>query len=198
MEPVLETVGRPRWARHPRFGAALDQEVLGRWEQKVSFCGGQKDIVDQVSFKSLVFSVTVSHCLIPLYNLYSPITTSHIKESQATSGRVAESQQHADRRVNSSSLTGFLLLQAAILMQRSQPAESAFKVKCTARPRTGGPCPEGLSTGAFLWRPERSVLWPCPCTQQHLTTERPWSPCCCKYQLKVDEQAPAQSEANRC
>lgn len=120
---------------------------LGRWEQEVSFCGDQEDIIDQVAFKSLLFSVTLSHRLIPLCNFYSPVTTSHMKESQATNGRVAESLQYADRWVNSSSLTGFLLLPVAIHLQRSQPAESAFQVKCTARPRAGGRCPEGPPHG---------------------------------------------------
>lgn len=117
----------------------------GNGNRESPFCGGQEDVTDQVAFKSLLSSVTCSHCLIPLSNLSSPISTPHMKESQATNGRLAESQQHADRWVNSSSIMGFLLLQHAIHMPRGQPAEPAFKVKCTARPRTDRLCLGGGS-----------------------------------------------------
>lgn len=123
----------------------------GNGNRESPFCSGQEDVTDQdrVAFKSLLSSVTCSHCLIPLSNPSSPITISHIKESQATNERLAESQQHADRWVNSSSLMGFLLLRDAIHMPRGQPAESAFKVKCAAKPRTDRLClGGGFSTGA--------------------------------------------------
>lgn len=145
----------------------------GKGNRESPSCGGQEDVTDQVAFKSLLSRVTCSHCLLPLSNPSSPITTSHIKESQATNGRLAESQQHADRWVNSASLMGFLLLRDAIHMPRGQPAESAFKVKCAARPRTDRLClGGGFSTGACCKRPKSSVLWPHPCTQL-LATERP-------------------------
>lgn len=117
----------------------------GNGNPESPFRGGQEDVADQVAFQAWLSSVTCSHRLILLSNLSSPISTPYIKESQATNGRLAESQQLADRWVNSSSLMGFLLLQDAIHMPRDQPAESAFKVKCAARPRTDRPCLGGGS-----------------------------------------------------
>lgn len=60
---------------------------------------------------------------------------------------------------------GFLLLQDASHMPSRQPAESAFKVKCAARPRTDRPCLGGGSPQVFSAEDQRaqcSGLTPAP------------------------------------
>lgn len=105
-----------------------------------------------------------------LSNPSSPSSIPHMQESQVTNGSLAESQQHADRWVNSSSLMGFLLLPDAIHVPRGQPAESAFKVKCATRPGQGQ---TGSGPGGCPHTPPPSrVPWPHPCAEL-LTAARP-------------------------
>lgn len=152
------------------MGPLWTNKFWGTGNRESPFFNGQEDSTGQAAFKSWPSGVTHSHCPIPLSNLSSPISTPHIQESQVTNGSLAESQQHADRWVNSSSLMGFLLLPDAIHVPRGQPTESAFKVKCATRPGRGqagsgpGRCPRTP--------PPSGVPWPHPCAEL-LTAARP-------------------------
>lgn len=161
----------------------------GNGNRESPFCGGQEDVTDQVAFKSLLSSVTCSHCLIPLSNLSSPISTPHMKESQATNGRLAESQQHADRWVNSSSIMGFLLLQHAFTCPGASPLNLLLKSNAQPGPEQTGSAWEGALHRCLLQKPgKRSTLVSPLCQAPHYQEAR--SSSCGKCHPTVAEQTP--------